>query len=69
MNNIAAGVAARFALLDALRQREVAVFGPSTPGQTRTPDEGNGTPKRDIFFSQMTSQQTKKLTDSSGGGI
>ena len=29
MNNIAAGVAARFALLDALRQREVAVFGPS----------------------------------------
>ena len=27
-------------LLDALRQREVAVFGPSTPGQTRTPNEG-----------------------------
>ena len=49
MNNIAAGVAARFALLDALRQREVAVFGPSTPGQTITPNEGNGTPKRDIF--------------------
>ena len=36
-------------LLDALRQREVAVFGPSTPGQTRTPNEGNGTPKRNIF--------------------
>ena len=33
MNNIVAGVAARFALLDALRQRELAVFGPSTPGQ------------------------------------
>ena len=28
MNNFAAGVAARFALLDALRQREVAVFVP-----------------------------------------
>ena len=50
MNNIAAGVAARFALLDALRQREAAVFGRSTPGQTRTTIEGNGTPKRDIFF-------------------
>ena len=50
MNNVAAGVAARFALLDALRQREVAVFGPSTSGQTGTPNEGNGTPKRDIFF-------------------
>ena len=36
-------------LLDALRQREVAVFGPSTPGQTRTPNEENGTPKRDFF--------------------
>ena len=36
-------------LLDALRQREVAVFGPSAPGQTRTPNEENGTPKRDIF--------------------
>ena len=36
-------------LLDALRQREVAVFGPSTPGQTRTPNEENGTPKRDIL--------------------
>ena len=36
-------------LLDALRQREVAVFGPSTPGQTRTPNEENGTPKRDLF--------------------
>ena len=37
-------------LLDALRQCEVAVYGPSTPGQTRTPNEGNGTPKRNIFF-------------------
>ena len=36
-------------LLDALQQREVAVFGHSTPGQTRTPNEGNGTPKRNIF--------------------
>ena len=36
-------------LLDALRHREVAVFGHSTPGQTRTPNEGNGTPKRNIF--------------------
>ena len=24
-------------------------FGPSTPGQTRTPNEENGTPKRDLF--------------------
>ena len=24
-------------------------FGPSTPGQTRTPNEENGTPKRDFF--------------------
>ena len=24
-------------------------FGPSTPGQTRTPNEENGTPKRDVF--------------------
>ena len=31
------------------RRRRVAVFGPSTPGQTRTPNEENGTPKRDIF--------------------
>ena len=53
MNNIAAGVAARFALLDALRQREFAVFGPSTPGQTRTPNEENGTPKRNIFLGKM----------------
>ena len=36
-------------LLDALRQRDVAVFGHSTPGQTRTPNEGNGTPKRNLF--------------------
>ena len=36
-------------LLDALRQRDVAVFGHSTPGQTRTPNEENGTPKRDIL--------------------
>ena len=44
-----AGVAARFALLDALRQRQVAVFGPRTPGQTITPNGGNVTQKRDIF--------------------
>ena len=25
------------------------LFGPSTPGQTRTPNEENGTPKRDFF--------------------
>ena len=37
-------------LLDALRHREVAVFGHSTPGKTRTPNEGNGTPKRNIFL-------------------
>ena len=43
-------------LLDALRQREVAVFGPSTPGQTRTPNEGNGTPKRNIFFGNLCIQ-------------
>ena len=49
MHNIAAGDAARFALLDVL-QGEVAIFGPSTPGQTRTPNEGNETPKREIFF-------------------
>ena len=60
MNNIAAGVAARFALLDALRQREFAVFGPSTPGQTRTPNEGNGTPKRDIFPGSYDITTTKK---------
>ena len=36
-------------LLDALRHREVAVFGHSTPGQTRTPNEENGTPERDFF--------------------
>ena len=40
-------------LLDALWQREVAVFGPSTPGQTRTPNEGNGTQKRNIFFGNL----------------
>ena len=40
-------------LLDALRQHEVAVFGPSTPGQTRTPNEGNGTPKRSIFLGNL----------------
>ena len=40
-------------LLDALRQREVAVFGPSTPGRTRTPNEGNGKPKRNIFFGNL----------------
>ena len=40
-------------LLDAPRHREVAVFGHSTPGQTRTPNEGNGTPKRNIFFGRI----------------
>ena len=40
-------------LLDAPRHREVAVFGDSTPGQTRTPNEGNGTPKRTIFFGRI----------------
>ena len=40
-------------LLDALGQREVAVFGHSTPGQTRTPNEGNGTPERNIFFGNL----------------
>ena len=39
--------------LDALRYREVAVFGHSTPGQTRTPNEGNGTPKRNIFLRRI----------------
>ena len=29
--------------------RRVAVFGPSTPDQTRTPNEENGTPKREFF--------------------
>ena len=29
--------------------RRVAVFGPSTPDQTRTPNEEDGTPKRDFF--------------------
>ena len=48
MHNIAAGDAARFALLDVL-QGEVAIFGPSTPGQTRTPNEENGIPERDFF--------------------
>ena len=43
-------------LLDALRQREVAVFGPSTPGQTRTPNEGNGTPKWNFFFGNLCIQ-------------
>ena len=41
-------------LLDALQQREVAVFGHSTPGQTRTPNEGNGTPKRNFFFGNLS---------------
>ena len=40
-------------LLDALRQREAAVFGLSTTGQTRTPNEGNGTSKRNIFFGNL----------------
>ena len=40
-------------LLDALRHCEVAVFGHSTPGLTRTPNEGNGTPKRNIFLGRI----------------
>ena len=40
-------------LLDAPRHREVAVFGHSTPGQTRTPNERNGTPKRNIFLGRI----------------
>ena len=40
-------------LLDAPRHRKVAVFGHSTPGQTRTPNEGNGTPKRNIFSGRI----------------
>ena len=60
MNNVAAGVAARFALLDALRQREFAVFGPSTPGHTRTPNEGNGTLKRNIFFGRIADRGAAK---------
>ena len=31
------------------RRRRVAVFGPSTPGQTRKPNGENETPKLDIF--------------------
>ena len=69
MNNVAAGVAARFAVLDALRQREVAVFGPSTPGQTRTPNEGNGTPKRNTFLprgeSRIAPEQQKEQQSTS----
>ena len=40
-------------LLDALRPREVAVFGQSTARKTRTPNEGNGTPKRNIFLGKI----------------
>ena len=47
-------------LLDALRHREVAVFGHSTPGQTRTPYEGNGTPKRNIFFGKSLIVEQQK---------
>ena len=42
--------------LDALRHREVAVFGHSTPGQTRTPNEGNGTPNEAEHFSRAESR-------------
>ena len=31
------------------RRRRVAVFGPNTPGQTRTPHEENGARERDFF--------------------
>ena len=51
-------------LLDAPRQREVGVFGHSTPGKTRTPNEGNGTPKRNIFLprgeSRIAPEQQKE---------
>ena len=43
-------------LLDAPRHREVAVFGHSTPGQTRTPNEGNGTPEGSIFFGRIANR-------------
>ena len=54
-------------LLDALRQREVAVFGHITPGQTRTPSEGNGIPKRNIFSgeSRIVEQQKEQHSTSS----
>ena len=44
-------------LLDAPRHREVAVFGHSTPGQTRTPNEANGTPKRNIFLGRIADRE------------
>ena len=54
------------------------LFGPSTPGQTRTSNEGNGTPKRDIFFgtlcirmhrgSESRVVEQKQQHSSSGGG-
>ena len=70
MNNSAAGVTARFALFDVLRQREVAFFGPSTPSQTRTPTWRKWDTDVGHFFRvKKTPQQTKKLTDSSGEGI
>ena len=51
-------------LLDALRHCEVAVFGHITPGKTRTPNEGNGTPKRNIFLpkgeSRIAPEQQKE---------
>ena len=54
-------------LLNALRHREVAIFGHSTPGQTRTPNEGNGKPKRNIFSgeSRIVEQQKEQLNTSS----
>ena len=47
-------------LLDAPRYREVAVFGHSTPGQTRTPNEGYGTPKRNIFSGESLIVEQQK---------
>ena len=47
-------------LLDALRHREVAVFGHSTPGKTRTPNEGNGTPKGNIFLGKIADRVEQK---------
>ena len=49
-------------LLDALRNREVDVFGHSTPGKTRTPNEGNGTPKRNIFLGKIADRGAEGAT-------
>ena len=48
-------------LLDAPRHREVAVFGHSTPGQTRTPNGGNGIPKFVSLGYRETPEKIPKL--------